>query len=254
LETFLVNDPGVFAFALENALPWARSVLAQGTTLHAWARRQERAAAHAGRADVYEIDAAAVGPDGRDRWAVRHYARGGAAAPLLGDRYAALGTPRPLRELAASLEARGRGVPTPAVVAGAVYAARLFYRADLVSEWVPGGRDLARVLFGPNAEGTARAADALTAAGRLVRELEDARLVHADLNAMNVLVTGSGERAVAHALDLDRCRVLPRDAPVPVGPMRRRLARSLRKLERTRGPRLGAAEWAALHAALGGRP
>jgi hypothetical protein len=55
-------------------------------TLYDWASHRARDI-HAGRGPVHVVDAPVPGPAGAARWVVRHYRRGGAAAPLLGDRY-----------------------------------------------------------------------------------------------------------------------------------------------------------------------
>lgn len=223
-------------WARTEAASWAAAVLDGGGTLHGWAEGHPEARALAGRGRVWDVPAPVPGPDGRDRWAVRHYRRGGAMAPLLGDRYGAVGTPRPLREMEASEAARARGIPTPAVMAGAVYPAGIFERADLVTELVP-GTDLRTVLFGGGdgrpAEGEAAEA-ALEATGRLVRSLELRGVYHPDLNAANVLLHGEAPPQ-AWLLDLDRCQVRSEGVPAPRGPMRDRLRRSLAKLSRAGG-------------------
>src|SRR5690606_30819678 len=85
------------------------------------------------------------------RWVVRRYRRGGLVARWLGDRYLRVGLPRPIRELIASAAARRRGVATPRVIAAAVYPAGIFYRADVITEYIPDSIDLAEALFGPAA-------------------------------------------------------------------------------------------------------
>ncbi len=236
------ND--VEGFAWGTAAAWLESILREGRGLHEWAASQEGAHQLPGRGPVYTIPAPVSGPDDCARWAVRRYRRGGALASLLGDRYLRTGESRPLRELRASLEARRRGVRTPAVIAAAVYPAWPFYRADLVTELVPNARSLARATFGR--EALADASEPLRQAGRLVRSLEDTRVLHADLNAGNVVFGEAGEEVTAHVIDLDRCRVLPRGARRPHGSMRRRLERSLRKLGKLHSRPLSEAEWMAL--------
>lgn len=245
---------GASAFVVDGGAAWVREALGGGRTLHGWAAGRPGAEALSGRGTVYAVKAPMAGPDGRERWAVRHYRRGGrVAAPLLDDRYLALGTPRPLRELHASAAARARGVPTPAVVAGAVYPAGLFYRADLVTELVPGGRELSDVLFGrdvtagreaaegarprSDTEGPAWSAETvLEAAADLARALEEAGVDHPDFNARNVLLTeGTGGAPRAWVLDLDRCAVHPPDGVPAPGRMGRRLLRSVVKIAGQRG-------------------
>lgn len=235
-----------WGFALHDAVPWMREVLAAPGTLYAWAAAHPEASTMAGRGRVYSVPAPAPGPDGRTRWAVRHYFRGGAVARWLDDRYLAVGAPRPLLEARASTTARSRDIPTPAVVAGAVYRSGLFYRADLVTEHIPASSDLADVLFGDNrlalpAEG------ALTAAGSLVRALERAGVLHPDLNAKNIVLHSAPDGPQAHLVDLDRCCTRQAGVPAPAFPMRRRLERSLRKFETRAGRYLPKGAWSALH-------
>src|SRR5204863_45148 len=71
----------------------------------------------------------------RGRWVVRRYHRGGRVAALLRDRYLRWGSSRPLREAHVSGELLRRGIPTPRVVAGAIYPDGAFYRADLMTEF-----------------------------------------------------------------------------------------------------------------------
>ncbi len=230
------------AFACSAAGGWLESVLAEGRPLYDWGARHAVAEALLGRGPVRVAHAPVPGPDRRERWAFRHYRRGGAAAPLLGDLYLRIGERRPVRELRVSVEARARGVPTPAVVAGAAYRSGAAYRADLVTELVPGAVSLRDAMFG--AEPARDAIPLLRSAGRLVRALEQARVLHADLNAGNVLIDAGG--GPGWVVDLDRCGTLRRDAPPPVARMRRRLERSLRKLAELHARPLTPTDWAAL--------
>ncbi len=246
-----VDFDDVSAFGVQAVMPWLRGTLAAGLTLAQWAAARPDAERRQGRGRVDVVPAPVTGPDGRERWAVRHYWRGGAvAAPLLRDRYLAMGDPRPVHELEASHQARLRGIRTPAVVAGAVYRAGIFYRADLVTELIPDGADLGEILFGATPPEPERARASLEAAGLLVRRLEEARIHHPDLNAKNILLAGDGGTD-AHLLDLDGCRILDARAIIPVGPMRRRLERSLRKLEDRSGRPLGSDAWSALKTGFG---
>jgi len=199
-----------------------------------------------GRGELHVVRAAVVGPDRRERWAVRHYRRGGAVASYLGDRYLAVGATRPEVEIRASVEARAHGVRTPAVVAGAWYRAGPFYRADLVTELVPGATTLADALF--SAPRGAAAERSLAAAGRLARELGEAGIGHADLNARNVLEGTDSPAAGPWVIDLDRATVQGRTGIEAARPMLARLERSLRKFGATSGRPLSGAEWAALRA------
>lgn len=245
-----VTAGGTWAFGAESAVLWLEGVLATGRTLHAWAAGHPERREMSGRGRVYSVPAP-LGGRPAARWVVRHYHRGGAVARWLGDRYLALGRPRPVHEAEASVEAGRRGIPTPTVVAGAVYRQGLFYRADLVTEEIPGAADLADVLF----SGVAPAVDAeaaLAAAGALVRTLEVAGVFHPDLNAKNILLQPDPAGLRAHLVDLDRCSPRLEGTRAPGHVMRRRLERSLRKLEARAGRPLSERAWAALRSGFGG--
>jgi 3-deoxy-D-manno-octulosonic acid kinase len=231
-----------WGFAQVDVLPWLRDTLGEQADLREWAKSRPSVRTLQGRGRVFSVGAPLAGPDGRARWVVRHYHRGGAVARALKDRYLALGPPRPVVETRASVEIRRRGVPTPAVVAGVVYPAGVFYRADLATEEIPDALDLAGVLF--DASGPVQdMSGALRAATGLIRLLEKKGVHHPDLNAKNIVISHEGGSARAHLVDLDRCRVREAGVPAPSLPMRRRLMRSLRKLEQTSGRLLGAEVW-----------
>lgn len=244
-----------YGFAWTPLCGWLADALDGGTTLHDWAASREGAkplVGRGGRGTLYAVDAPSQGPDGRPRWAVRHYYRGGLMAALLGDRYLPSRTPRPIRELWATVEARARGVPTPAIVAGALYGTGPFYRADIATELIPDARTLEALIFGGG--GIPDASPLLLQAGRLVGTLERALVLHVDLNAANVLLVREREAEAARVVDLDGCVVKPLDGR-PFGPlMRKRLERSLRKLARRHGRDIRDHEWAALRAGYEAAP
>lgn len=293
-----VRTSGAVAFARPEAMTWLRARLGHPEGVHG-AALEEAEALLRGRGPVPVVPAPGdgsiptvarpsdVGVPWRaaTRWAVRHYHRGGAVAPLLTDRYLRMGTPRPFLEAAASEEVGRRGLATPAVVAGAVYPSGIVYRADLVTAFVPETRDLAALLFRPGGtadgsppfdeagrtgdggashDGSAPDAaghhrlDALRRAGRLIARMASRGVRHPDLNAKNVLLREPSASAPSRGpetllLDLDRCTFS--DGPDTPAPLLDRLERSLRKFERTHGPALSEAEWVALRdaAAIGGR-
>ena len=233
-------------FAWEPAAEWLAGALREGRTLHRWAAAQNDAKPLVGRGTLYSVSAPVTGPDERERWAIRRYYRGGLMARLLGDRYLRSAIARPTKELWATVEARARGVPAPAVVAGAVYATGPFYRADLVTELIPGARTLEALIFGSG--GAPDASALLGHAGRLVGLLERALVLHVDLNAANVLLIRGDEASGARVVDLDGCVVFPLDASPFGPPMRKRLERSLRKLARRYERPITEPEWDALRA------
>lgn len=248
--------PGL-AWAVPAARAWVADTLASGRTLYGSAADEEDVLELRGRGPVYAF---AV-PGGR--WVVRRCRRGGAMAPLLGERFLRGGTPRPFHEMASSEEARRRGVPTPRVLAAAAYPEGAFYRGDVVSEHVARSRDLASLLFGaaaPRADATLQDAEpeaavreaALRETASLLSRMAAVGVEHPDLNAKNVLLAARGGAMAAFLVDLDKVRLRPAGDASPVAPMLERLERSLHKFERVTERRLRDAEWRALRDPLVG--
>lgn len=255
---------GVVALARPEAVAFVRAALGAERTLfdHAAARPDARRI-ESGRGPLYVIPtetagggpretagsgrADAAGRAGVASWIVRHARRGGALARWTRDVYVRVGTPRPFRELLVSEAARRRGIPTPVLVAAAVYpVGGRRYRGDVVTRRIPASADLARIVFGgESAPGAPRPVDAVSpvaaaeAAGRLVRHVHERGLVHPDLNLANVLIGPgpAGEPPLrAWLLDLDGCRLAAETASD--GERRRmlkRFERSWRKWERRAG-------------------
>ena len=254
----VVEEKGARILVRAEAEGWVRYCLDRNRGLHAAAGEARESTSFPGRFPVHVIPAKVPSNDGAARslqWAVRHYARGGRVfASLLGDRYLRLGLPRPFLEIAASEGLRARGIPTPRVMAAAVYPQGLFYRGDLVTELVPGSTNLAEDLFDGRRMGPGGAADrqeALRATGLLVRMLGQAGVRHRDLNARNVVLEWKGAAPRAHILDLDRCDMGSGGSISPES-MLTRLRRSLRKWERRTGLNLSAKEWTVLEQAARG--
>jgi 3-deoxy-D-manno-octulosonic acid kinase len=157
------------------------------------------------------------------RVVVRPCRRGGWLGRVIARTY--LGwRPRPWRELAVSLEARARAVPTPAILAVRVVGWGL-YRGVVVTEEVPEAVTLAEALR-ETGDGALRAAFA-RAAGEAVARLHGAGVEHADLNLGNILVLPERADGPAQVIDLDKARV--RGAPLAAAARRR----NLRRLERS---------------------
>mgnify|MGYP001146765772 CR=1 FL=1 len=255
----VVDHPGAQVWSRPEAVAWVRYVLEGGDTLHQAASQDRAADSVEGREPVYVIPAKI--PRGKDasepgRWAVRHYVRGGRIFPLLlGDQYLRAGRIRPIHELEVSEAIRARKIPTPRVVAAALYPSRFFYRADLVTEFISDASDLVQALFDTERKGVGGAVerqDALRTSGELLRAMADAGVQHKDLHAGNILLRWVGSAPLAHILDLDRCEVSSEPRAVSVKPMLRRLQHSLRKWEGWTGLRLTEKEWATLEGAAAG--
>ena len=255
----LIEHPGARVLARPDAVPWVRFVLKGGQGLHAASARDKAAFRLEGRTPVFVIPAKVTQAErtrSERRWAVRHYARGGRFIPtLLGDRYVISGRIRPYHEAMASDIARDRGIPTPRVVAAAYYPAGIFYRGDLVTEFIGDASDLVEALFDSRRKGAGGAAerlDALQAAGELVRRMAVAGLRHRDLHARNILLEWRGAAPRPHLLDLDRCEIGRQGAAVSPDTMHKRLKRSLLKWEHRTGIRILEREWETLDRAVAG--
>ena len=255
----VIEQPGARVLARSEAVPWVRSVLRSRQGLHAASARDKSAFRVEGRHTVFVIPAplpraSENAPEGR--WAVRHYARGGRFVPMfLEDRYLRIGRIRPYHEIAASEAARARGILTPRVVAAAMYPTGPFYRADLVTSFVPDASDLVEALFDTRRKGAGGAAerqDSLKAAGELIRHMAAAGLRHKDLHAGNILLEWKGAAPRAHLLDLDRCDVRPPGANISPITMHQRLRRSLLKWQHRTGIQISDLEWNTLDRAVTG--
>lgn len=237
-----VSGVSARGFARPEAVAWVEQALGRWGTLHRASRHESDVIEFTGRGTVRAVPA----PDGEGRWVVRRYRRGGMLAPLLGDRYLRRGEPRPLRETRASEAARRSGIATPPVIAGVIYPAGAWYRADLVTRLVADATDLADHLFADRPDAPtptpAERRALLERTGRIIGELARAGIHHPDLNARNVLVVRGG--AELHLLDFDRARVGA--SPTPSAPMVARLLRSLRRLAAAAGAEVGAADRQAL--------
>ena len=229
---------GAQAFATPEVEAWVRGALGRGEELHEAATRQADGMLQ-GRGPVPVLTTS------RGRWVVRRYHRGGWIGPVLHDRHLRMGLPLPLREARASHEVRRRGIPTPRVMAGAVYPSGLFYRADIMTEYVANAVDLAHLLFKEDRSRRDRS-DVLREVGRLLARSAAAGIEHADLNARNVLVERERGGPQPLFLDLDRCRVLPPGVRADPRIMLARLFRSLRKHESQSARPLAPEEWSVL--------
>jgi hypothetical protein len=184
---------------------------------NAWTEPLGSAHAGAGRGATARLDL----PGGPVR--LKQLRRGGALAVLWQDRFA--GTRRPLANLELPLEARRRGVPTPAPLGLFITKGPPgLCRAWMATEEIVGARDLATRFA--SAEPPLR--DDLESVLEAVRTMHDAGVEHRDLNLGNLLLRheGTGSRQV-WLLDLDRARMHEAELPF------RLRQRALRRLERS---------------------
>jgi hypothetical protein len=211
-ESFVAGRARVVARAtLAGTL---RAVLS-GATLHQWAARQPGARAMQGRATAW-----ATAFSSGVEVVVRHSRHGGALAPLTGDLFLAP-TRAPL-ELAAALRLADARVPTPEVLAYAVYpAAGPFARADVATRLLH-GRALPEAWKATASDDERWAL--IEVLSRLLGALCRAGAHHPDLNVRNVLVLDAAPGPTAAILDVDRMTFgAPGDASLGARNVRRLL-------------------------------
>lgn len=131
---------------------------------------------------------------------LREYRRGGMVRHMVHASYlwTGLESTRAFREFRLLAELHSEGLPVPAPLATRVVRTALWYRAELLTEWLPGARSLVALLsLGEFDEAT------WARIGATLRRLHDAGVDHADLNAHNILMDGEGR---VFMVDLDRGR------------------------------------------------
>jgi 3-deoxy-D-manno-octulosonic acid kinase len=209
----LIARPGVEAWVSPFAVPTVRAMLDAHGTLYAAAAATPGRREYTGRAPAYGIAL------GDTRVVVRHSRHGGLLAPLTGDLF--LPPTRAAREREVATRLAEAGVPTPEVLAYAIYrAGPLVRRADVVTREIEGARDLAA---------HPATLDAKAAVQALLRALERATAVHPDLNAKNILLADREGVLTAYVIDVDR--VVFRSSARGVDQANRsRLRRSIAKL------------------------
>jgi hypothetical protein len=218
-ERLAIGD--VIVVARTEAVTGVRIALSSASSLYMWAASEPGATAFQGRKTVWAVRL----PGSVLDVVVRHAQHGGVLAAVRGDRYVWPG--RAPWELAVSLRLQEMGVPTPDVVAYALYqAGRGFCRCDVVTQRLPDGADLPVAWQIGKAE---ERAALLVAVGRLLRDLRAAGAQHADLNAKNLYISRDDSKWHAWVLDVDRVRFRRANDPAVGVKNLARLDRSLRK-------------------------
>jgi 3-deoxy-D-manno-octulosonic acid kinase len=207
--------------------------------------RSSIAVLNVGTAGVDSIQLSGAAEDAGTRWVLRHYRRGGLIAKLSQDSYLWSGAARTrsFAEWRLLAELRRRGLPVPAPIAARYVRGWLTYRADLITELLPGTRTLADAITGrdlPESD--------WRAVGKTIGAFHREGVHHADLNANNILL-GEGPAEV-YVLDFDRGRIEARGAWEQA--VLARLRRSLEKIKGQRTDvRFGEQQWQWLMGAIG---
>lgn len=157
-------------------------------------------------------------------YVLRQYLRGGMVARLLEDRYAWSGLKhsRPYLEQLAVEHGIQHDLPVPEIAAFRLIHSGLFYRAAIISRFIPNRGTLASYLF------TRQLPDAKwSELGTLIKRMHEAGINHADLNANNILI---GENSGFHLIDFDKAEIMPEYGDWAHGNIHR-LLRSLKKIQ-----------------------
>ncbi|WP_267459555.1 3-deoxy-D-manno-octulosonic acid kinase [Shewanella avicenniae] len=132
-----------------------------------------------------------------ERWALRHYWRGGLIAKLIKDAYpfSSYESTRAFAELQLLEQLYDEGFAVPKPIAAQVVRSGFVYRADILTKLLPNALDLVGLL----------AERALTdaewqALGQLIAKFHQRGVYHADLNAKNILLS-NGQ---FYLIDFDR--------------------------------------------------
>ncbi|MDP1860025.1 MAG: lipopolysaccharide kinase InaA family protein [Gemmatimonadaceae bacterium] len=199
-----------------------RTVLEGHPSVYEWASSHpERREMH-GRLSVFAVPL----PNGGPGVVVRRSHHGGLMAQVLRDLF--VPPTRARAELDISLMLAQSGVPTPPVVAFAIYkVGPLFRRVDVITVELP-GRDLGTALCEAAAPEERRALVQPVAV--MLGALTEAGVWHPDLNVKNILLVPDDAGALHPAvLDVDRVSFVPPGDPNLREANFRRLARSMAK-------------------------
>lgn len=158
---------------------------------------------------------------------LRHYLRGGMVAALLHDRYLWTGLTgsRPFREQAVINHALQHQLPVPGVAAFMLQKSGLFYRAAIISHFIPNQGTLASLLYSQSLND-----ENWQQIGRLIRRMHLSGIEHVDLNANNILVD---EALDFHLIDFDKANIKKSIAGWAADNLQR-LLRSLNKIQNQR--------------------
>jgi hypothetical protein len=176
------------------------------------------------RQSAYRLDLG----DGAELFA-RRGLRGGMIATILSDVYVGI-TPRPLTELAVTVEAVRRGIPVAEPMGAMIeWLSPVLYRGFFLTRAV---RGMTLWEFLKTDDDPTVRTHVLGQARSAIDTMHDKGLFHADLNLHNLLVTQARDSFSVVVIDLDKSRLF--DAPLSAA-MRRanatRLLRSARKLD-----------------------
>ena len=160
---------------------------------------------------------------------LKHYYRGGAVASLLKDQYLGVSVikSRAFKEWRLLKKMQYLGLPVPSAVAARVRKTLLFYTADLITEEIKDSKTLSDIL-----SKTALDTAQWQKIGACIRSFHQHDVYHADLNARNILLSGTPvESGDVYLIDFDNSGFRTGSSTWKVANLAR-LKRSLMKFKR----------------------
>lgn len=164
---------------------------------------------------------------------LRRYLRGGWAARFSRDRYIFTGyqRSRPVAEFNILVRLQELGLPVPHPLAAQCHRVGWLYTGSLITRRIENVVPLADLLGadpqGADLQGIGSAGDEQwSAVGKCIRNFHEHGVVHADLNARNILIRGTDD---VYLIDFDRARIVNTGRGLFESNLRR-LRRSLDKL------------------------
>ena len=154
---------------------------------------------------------------------LRQYLRGGWAAKASRDQYvfSGFGNSRPMMEFAILEQLCEAGLPAPRPIAAMCAREGALYRGWILMRMIPEAQPLADLVGARRDD-----AELWREVGACIRRFHDHGLVHADLNARNILVGPAND---VHLIDFDRARIRKGDSRAFASNLKR-LKRSLNKV------------------------
>lgn len=171
-------------------------------------KREDVTTVKFGRGTYLSIPAA---EDNTERFIIRNYRHGGLLGRLLGGVF--YDGNRPLNEIYINEIAFRKGVPTAEVIAVSKRKLwGLLYKADFISKEIPGAVDIAQFLKESCLTFIQKSKKSITyAVAKLIRNMHDAGIYHADLHLKNILLErDSNGNFNAYIIDLDKSVALNR--------------------------------------------
>ena len=137
----------------------------------------------------------------QQRWALRHFIRGGLVGKWLSDQYFFLGVERsrPFEEFRLLTHMREHGLLVPIPVGAHIHRRGFIYRGNLITQIIPQSQDLHHILTRKPLSNT----DWFNV-GRALAQMHSCQVYHHDANIRNLMMDNKGQ---IWLIDFDRCHM-----------------------------------------------